>query len=1211
MRIGKSLLKRVVLKIPSREGVCKPCAAVGVCLCTMQSCRFAITHPCSRTFSNAPPLERGTKTSYSKFLNLKVISSLMRTKSLIILIFFCSLNLAALHSFAQTKDKDKLEQAFLHPPENAKPWIYWYWMQAAVSKEGITADLQAMKQECIEGAYLMPIKGPANPPFINPPVVQLSPEFWAMVKFAMSEADRIGVKIAFHDCDGFAVAGGPWITPELSMQKIVWAKTQLTGGKLYHDTLTTPPHYKDYYRDIKILAYPSPDGSGITSKTIVPKITASTGADVQYLAVPGNKTSFSSSTPCWLQLEFAQPFTCRSLIIHTNASNYESERLLIEVSDDDINFKPLTRLIPPRHGWQDGDAPITNDIVPTTAKFFRFVYDKAGSEPGSEDLDFAKWKPSLRLSGIELSSEACINQYEGKNGEIWRVSQRTTKQQLPDSLCIPQGKIIDITDKLNANSTLNWNVPPGNWTILRIGHTSTGHTNATGGGGAGLECDKFNPEAVRLQFDSWFGEAVKQAGPDLAKKVLKIFHVDSWECGSQNWSPVFAAEFKKRRGYDLIPYLPVMAGVPVQDGETSEKVLSDVRETIAELLVDNFFGTMAKLAHAQGCEFSAESVAPVMVSDGMLHYSKVDIPMGEFWLRSPTHDKPSDILDAISGGHIYGKQIIQSEAFTELRLMWDEHPAMLKTLADREFALGINRFTFHVNVHNPWLNRKPGMTLDGIGTFFQRDQTWWKPGAAWVQYITRCEAMLQMGHPVIDIAVFTGEETPRRAILPDRLVSTLPGIFGEQRVKDEAERLANKGEPMQIIPDGVSSSANMAEPQKWIDPLRGYAYDSFNRDALLRLARVHNGRIVLPGGASYAVLVIPGAHPMSPDSSLMSVGVLKKLQQLIREGATVIWGNAPSNPQGLQDDAGTIQKIAAEIFAANNSNLKGRLIKAPYREDDFNSIGIARDLIAEDSAGKHAENIAWNHRSGDGFDVYFVSNQTGEERNIALSLRVSGKIPEIWDPLTGESRTAGDWEIQNGRTILPLKLDAGGSEFIVLRKATSLIAAKKGGNWPTVTSQQTLKSKWLVKFDKAFGGPAQPVVFNELTDWTQNTNDAIKYYSGTASYTEQFNWNGINAGNIWLDLGKVNNLADVYVNGINCGTAWAYPYRVNISKALKSGVNNIRIEVSNTWANRLIGDHALSIDKQITWTNAVYRLDGKPLLPAGLLGPVRIVKLKY
>ncbi len=238
---------------------------------------------------------------------------------------------------------------------------------------------------------------------------------------------------------------------------------------------------------------------------------------------------------------------------------------------------------------------------------------------------------------------------------------------------------------------LNWQAPAGNWTILRIGHTSTGHTNATGGGGIGLECDKFNPEAIQLQFNSWFGEAAKQIGPELTNKVLKVFHVDSWECGSQNWSPVFREEFKKRRGYDLINYLPAMAGIPVQTADISEGFLHDVRQTIVELIDDNFYATLNKLSHEKGCTFTAESVAPTMVSDGLLHYNNVDVPMGEFWLNSPTHDKPNDMFDAISGAHIYGKPIIQSESFTTVRMAWNEHPGMLKKLQDYNYALGINQ----------------------------------------------------------------------------------------------------------------------------------------------------------------------------------------------------------------------------------------------------------------------------------------------------------------------------------------------------------------------------------------------------------------------------------------------------------------------------------------------------------------------------------------
>ncbi|MDN3548415.1 glycosyl hydrolase [Mucilaginibacter aquaedulcis] len=1130
----------------------------------------------------------------------------MKRCGLIMLIYMCCLISGVLAQVKKVPAGNSLEQVFRHPPEAAKPWVFWYWMQGAVTREGITTDLQAMKQAGIGGAYLMPIKGPANPPYINPPVQQLSPEWWAMVKYTMQEADRIGVKLAMHDSDGFALAGGPWITPELSMQKVVWSKKLVTGDKKYQDTLPTPSHYKNYYQDIQILAYSSLPGEEISSYDAHPKLTTSlTGTDVQYLGERGNKKNFANSEPCWMQLQFEKPFTCRSLIIHTTSSNYQSERLLVEVSDDGEKFKSLGRLQAPRHGWQDGDAEITNSIEPTTAKYFRFIYDKTGSEPGAEDLDFAKWKPSLKLSGIELSSEPRIHQYQSKTGEVWRVSKLTTIAQISNDLCISPNNIINLTDKIDTQGKLHWDVPPGRWTILRIGHTSTGHTNATGGAGSGLECDKFNPEAARIQFDHWFGEAVRQVGPELARRVLKIFHIDSWECGSQNWSPVFATEFKKRRGYDLLAYLPVMAGIPVESAETSEKVLSDVRQTIAELLVGNFYGTMVKLAHAQGCTFTAESVAPTMMGDGMLHYQQADIPMGEFWFRSPTHDKPNDMLDAISGGHIYGKNIIQAEAFTELRLLWDEHPAMLKTMADRNFALGINRYVFHVNVHNPWLNRKPGMTLDGIGMYFQRDQTWWKPGKAWFEYIQRCQALLQKGHPVTDIAVFTGEETPRRAILPDRLVSTLPGLFGAEKVRQETERLANKGEPMANGISDASHSANMALPENWIDPLHGYAYDSFNKDALLRLATVKNGRIILPGGASYAILVVPGVHPMFPDSGLMSAEVVKRLQQLVNDGATILINNRPMKATGMGNNA-DVEKAGDRLYA--NSNQKGKLIISSYQKDNFDELGITRDLIARENGG-FATSIAWTHRRASDFELYFISNQENKERTVNLSLRTSGYIPELWDALTGEMHIAEKWHMIAGRTELQVTLPSNGSVFVILRKSTSALVSK---NSKTIKPNdvQTITGAWKIQFDPQSGGPRSPISFNKLNDWSTLTEAGIKYYSGTAVYNQSFTWSGKVNDQVWLNLGRVENLAQVYVNGVDCGVAWTYPYQVNISKALKRGNNQLKIEVTNTWANRLIGDHALPEKEQTTWTNAPYRLEGRQLLPAGLLGPVKLIKLK-
>ncbi|HEX4343461.1 MAG TPA: glycosyl hydrolase, partial [Verrucomicrobiae bacterium] len=639
---------------------------------------------------------------------------------------------------------------FQNPPAAARPWVYWYWMNAAVSREGITADLEAMKHAGLEGAYLMPIKDVTDPPLFTPPVRQLSPEYWAMMRHAFVEADRLGLKFAIHDCDGFATAGGPWITPDLAMQRVVWSETQITGGEKITTNLTLPPIKENFYRDIAVLAFPTSRGEGVSTRTIKPTVTTSlAGVDAQGL-VDGSKR-FRSDDPCWIQYEFNKPFTCRSINIQPDGNNYQALRLIVEYSDDGTNFHSLGRLETPRHGWEDTDANYTFAIPPTTATYFRFLFDPSGSEIGAEDLDSAKWKAVLKIQSLELSSAPRVPDYEGKSGVVWRKSSRATAEQIPDLDCVPLDKIINLTRHLGTNGQLTWTAPPGDWTILRLGYTPTGHHNDTAGGGKGLECDKFNPAAARIQFEGWFGETIRQVGPQLASRVLKIFHVDSWEAGSQNWSPVFQREFRRRRGYDPTPYLPLFAGIPVGSAEISERFLFDVRQTIADLVKDNFFGTMASLAHKHGCEFSAESVAPTMMSDGMLHQSKTDVPMGEFWYHSPTHDKPNDVADAISAAHVYGKNIVQSEAFTELRLQWDEHPAMLKALGDHNFCLGINRFVLHVFMHNPWLDRVPGMTLGGVGNFFQRDQTWWNFAGAWINYLSRCEATLQQGHPIADV----------------------------------------------------------------------------------------------------------------------------------------------------------------------------------------------------------------------------------------------------------------------------------------------------------------------------------------------------------------------------------------------------------------------------------------------------------------------------
>ncbi len=520
---------------------------------------------------------------------------------------------------------------------------------------------------------------------------------------------------------------------------------------------------------------------------------------------------------------------------------------------------------------------------------------------------------------------------------------------------------------------------------------------------------------------------------------------------------------------------------------------------------------------------------------------------------------------------------------------------------------------YHVFVHNPWLDRKPGMTLDGVGLYFQRDQTWWDAGKAWVDYAERCQKQLQRGIPVVDVAVFTGEELPSRSILPDRLVITLPGIFGKEKVEAETKRLLNKNVPMAEEPAGVFHLANMTKPTDWIDPLHGYKYDCINPDALINLAKVKDGKIILPGGASYGVLVLPGSHPMQPNGQLMSVAVATKLLELLKDGAKIIMSEKPTHTYGMQGSVindNALNKIVDEIMtyqnAGNKSTKEGQLIIGNYQQNSFDDLNIAHDVIIKDSNNNVENNIAWTHRKDGNIDIYFISNQADVENKINISLRSAGNIPTLYDAETDKTIDATDWQIANNRTELPLKLAPHQSLFILLEKSTNLLSNHSKKNWTETKTIASIKTNWKVKFDTAYGGPNSVINFPTLSDWTKNKDSAICYYSGTAVYQNTFNWNG-NDKTILLQLGDVENIAQVKINGIDCGTAWTYPYQVDISKAIKKGINQLSISVTNTWANRLIGDSHLPENKRITNTTAPFRLLGKPLLAAGLLGSVNII----
>ena len=1102
----------------------------------------------------------------------------MKIKYLLILIVLLSITFVGCGT---RQNMPTEEQSVRYAADDARPWTFWYWMYGAVTPEGITADLEAMKQVGLGGAYLMPIKGVDQGPEYEGQAQQLTPEFWEMVDHSMKEAKRLGLRLGMHICDGFALAGGPWIAPQESMQKIVWSDTIIRGGNIERLPLPQLESYEGYSEDIATYAIPL--GKQPADVVMRPVISLATlpGTEVKDKKKAVNmdeKGVIRSSYPCRIDYTYEQPVTVSNVEIVLSGNNYQAHRLKVLVSDDGRNYRFLKQLKPARHGWQNTDCHSTHGLPPTTAKYFRFEWTPEGSEPGCEDLDAAKWKPNLKIKEIRLHTAPRIHQWEGKAGFVWRVADASTSQEIPDEACVQLNEVRRLT---LTDGALTAKLPEGEWRILRMGHTSTGHVNATAGGGKGLECDKFSVAAVRKQFDNWFAQVFEKTTPEVAREVLKYMHVDSWECGSQNWSATFAAEFKSRRGYDLMPYLPLLAGIPMESAEKSEQVLRDVRITIGELVTDVFYTVLAQCAGEYDCRFSAECVSPTMVADGLRHYDKVDLPMGEFWLNSPTHDKLNDVLDAVSGAHIYGKNVIQAEGFTEIRGTWDEDPAMLKPLLDRNYALGINKLFFHVFTHNPWLDRVPGMTLDGIGLFYQRDQTWFRESSAFVDYATRCQTLLQKGTPVVDIAVFTGEEMPRRAILPDRLVSMLPGIYGAERVESERVRLANEGQPLRVVPVGVTHSANMADPDKWINPLRGYQYDSFNKDALLRLAKVEDGHIVLPGGGRYKVLVLPTARPMDPTAVPLS----KEVEQKIAE-----W-----KEQGV---------IIPEL---------------PYKAESFAAMGLERDI-------ELPAEVAYAHRTADDMEIYFIANQKNEARNFTASFRQKGLAPKLYDAVTGRTYIPEQWAEREGRTEVSLSLPAYGSRFVIFFKSKDALELFAGDSllheenvvaenmakrlvrheWKEESRTPLENSEWTVHFEKT----DVKLVRDELFDWSKESDAKVKFYSGRACYTSSFVVQDEFDGSVLLSLGRVANVATVRVNGKACGIAWTPPYQVDITSALVAGANRLEIEVVNTWANALRGMDQGSAPFDGIWANAKYRLPGDDLLPAGLLGPVELVRMK-
>jgi hypothetical protein len=479
---------------------------------------------------------------------------------------------------------------------------------------------------------------------------------------------------------------------------------------------------------------------------------------------------------------------------------------------------------------------------------------------------------------------------------------------------------------------------------------------------------------------------------------------------------------------------------------------------------------------------------------------------------------------------------------------------MLKPVVDEIFARGVNRILLHESHMQPLVDAKPGLGLYIFGQYFNRNETWAEKAAPWVSYLSRTSYMLQQGQYVADVAYFYGETHNLTELFKDRVNTDVP---------------------------------------------KGYAYDYINPEALLTLLSVRDGRLVTPSGMSYRVLFLPDTVRR------LSLPALRKIRTLVADGAVLV-AQRPEGGLGMADDDVEIARLADEIWGDGTTG--GRLGTGRVYADL--TTALAAESITPDvafEAPSPTGELLTLHRRMPEADIYFVSNQSAAPQSVTANFRVKGRAPELWRAETDETRPLSYAQTRTGvRTTLAL--DPHDAVFVVLRKAATQ------QTWTAPVFQRrtlaTVQGPWRVAFEPGRGAPAA-AKFDNLISWADSADPGIKYFSGVAAYSKDIDvkpaW--LKSGDrLELDLGEVKEIASVSVNGKAVATVWHAPYRVDITRALKPGKNAVTVEVVNLWPNRLIGDKQPGATPVAFAPSSPYTA-ASPLLPSGLLGPVRLVEV--
>ena len=1014
----------------------------------------------------------------------------------------------------------ELQRHFADPPRESRPMVWWHWMDGNITKDGIRKDLEWMDRAGIRGLHMFDA-ALSTPQMVDRRLVYMTPEWKDAFRYALDIADSLDMEVGIASSPGWSHTGGPWVRRENAMKKVVWREMEVEGGQHFEGKL--PEGYDNagsfqnvgglvylgvesnaerMYEDIAVVAMKIPE----EDEVLLPSsFTVSGGkGSIDMLTDKDLSTGFRilpKGGLCSIEYRFDHPVTVRSLVVAD-----EGGRSAMAFKADGVKVceLPLSAV-----------SQQTVSFEPVTAS--RFSLEMQLIHPSVVlSLLGVNIADALSLNEFRLSGVSLVNQAEAKAGYL--TLQDLQAHPTPDDGGAYASQAIDLTSHFK-DGVLRWDVPEGRWKVYRFGWSLTGKKNAPAPEEAtGLEVDKLDPDAWGRYVNGYLDMYEDAAGGSLGK--ISYLLTDSWEAGNENWTPRMREEFLSRRGYDLLPWLPAIAGVIVDSAAATEQFLLDWRLTLEELLAENFdrLTDLVKARGLQGRYSESHEGGRAFLADGMDVKRTADIPMSAIWtpgavVGSPLVTAMADMRESASVSHIYGQQYVAAESMTAVGLFgqaYSYYPGNLKPVADLEFASGVNRIVIHESAHQPSDEKIPGIGLSITGQWFNRHETWAEQARPWTDYLARTSYMLSQGKNVADILIFYGDDT------------NITARYGH----GELEKLP-----------------------------KGYNYDFVNPYALLNAITYKKGRFTAPSGNFWKVLVL--------DADVISDKAQAQIDAWKAQGARIC-------------TLSELPRVIAEIPA---------------------------DIVS-------SEGINYVHRSVAGGEYYWVSNPSDDFAAIDLSFRAKGRHVSVWDPETGEISPC-EFVVADGRTLVNWNAQPNDAKFFVLSK--DAFGLRPQHDKPVILSEtkcseeSLLSGPWHISFQEGHGAPSE-AVFDTLHSFTECENPCIRFFSGTATYSNEFSIDK-SFERAMLDLGEVHNIAEVIVNGKSVRTLWKVPYEVDVTDYLKEGSNSLEIRVTNLWPNRLIGDSGLPESERITYTSFPFYKPDDPLHPAGLIGPVSLKKI--